>query len=325
MKNKKSLLWLYAILSLVIIVAAVVVSLTAGISLGTDVGGGNQIEVKISAEMNTKDAVKKLESVLGKEGYISEKTFVEDKWTDTYVVAKTATKKIKNEAALKTAIAEKLEVAAEDVSILEFDGSVTNKAVIWTSVGVVCLLLALFVIGWVRYGVVSATTLTVVSLHALLMALSLFVLTRLPITMISIMEILASVVLVIFATILLLERIRENKKMKHNENLSAEEMVNLSSKEIRKPLIYILALSLIICIVLICVPVRFVILSALAMLVCVAVSVFSYYCLGTNLHVSMLTMQAENEKARLSRNVSPAPAAETKKKTAKKTTKKASK
>lgn len=320
MKNKKSLLWLYAILSLVIIVAAVVVSLTAGISLGTDVGGGNQIEVKISAEMNRKEAVKNLESVLGKEGCVAEKIFVEDKWTDTYVVAKTATKKI-NETELKNAIAEKLEVSATDIEINAFDGSVTNKAVIWTSVGVVCLLLALFVMGWVRYGVVSGTTLTVVSLHALLMAISLFVLTRLPITMISIVEILASVVLVIFATILLLERIRENKKMKHNENLSNEQLVDLSNNEIRKPLIYLLALSLVICVVLMCVPVRFVILSALAMFVCVGISVFSYYCLGTNLHSLMLTMQADNQKARLSRNVSPAPASETKKKSSKKASK----
>lgn len=318
MKNKKSLLWLYAIASLVVIIVAVVVSLTAGISLGTDIGGGNQIEVKISAEMTAKTATKDLESVMSKQGYSVERIFVEDKFTDTYVVAKTASKKIKDESALKNAIAEKLEVSASDVEILEFKGSVTNKAVIWTSVGVVCLLLALFVMGWIRYGIVAGATLAVVSLHSLITAMSLLVLTRLPITLVSVIEILSAVILVIFATILLLERIRENKKMKHNESLSQEELVSLSEKESRKPLIFIGALVLVLCVVLMCVPVKAVIFSALTMFVCLLTSVFSYYCLGTKLHSVMLSVQADTEKARLSRNVSPAPV-ETKKKTTKKT------
>lgn len=318
MKNKKSLLWFYAIVSLVIIIAAVVVSLTAGISLGTDIGGGNQVEVKISAEMPAKTATKDLESVMNKKGYTVERVFIEDKYTDTYVVAKTATKKIKDADALKNAIAEKLEISASDVEILSFDGSVTNKAVIWTSVGVVCLLLALFIMGWIRYGIVAGATLAVVSLHSLIMAMSFLVLTRLPITLVSVIEILAAVVLVIFATILLLERIRENKKMKHNETLSQEELVSLSEKESRKPLIFIGALVMVLCVVLMCVPIRAVIFSALTMFVCAITAVFSYYCLGTKLHSVMLTVQANTERARLSKNVSPAPA-ETKKKTTKKT------
>lgn len=313
MKNKKSFLWLYAVISLVIIISAVVVSLTAGISLGTDVGGGNQIEVTITSETNRNDAVSSLKEIMAENGCRAERVFVEDKFVDTLVVAKTPNKKIKNQDELKSKIAEKIGVDVSDVEILEFDGGVTNKSVIWTSVGIVCLLLALFFIGWVRYGLVSGTTLTIVALHSMLISISLLVLTRLPITMISIVEILVGVVLSIFATVLLLEKIRENKKMKHNENLSGNEIVDLSSKEVLKPLIFTGALALVVCIALVFVPVRLVTLSALSLVVCVASTVYSYYFLGTNLQALMLTIHEGNQKARLSKNVSVKPSKETKK------------
>lgn len=311
MKNKKSFLWLYAVISLVIIISAVVVSLTAGISLGTDVGGGNQIEVTITSETNRNEAVSSVKEVMAENGCTVERVFVEDKFVDTLVVAKTPNKQIKNQDELKSKIAEKLGVDVSAVEILEFDGGVTNKSVIWTSVGIVCLLLALFIIGWVRYGLVSGTTLTIVALHSMLVSISLLVLTRLPITMISIVEILAGVVLSIFATVLLLEKIRENKKMKHNETLSETEVVELSNKEVLKPLIFTGALVLVVCLALVFVPVRLVTLSALSFVVCVASTVYSYYFLGTNLQSLMLTIQDDNQRARLSKNVSAKPAKET--------------
>jgi len=309
MKNKKSLLWVYAIISLVLIVTAVIVSLTAGISTGTDIGGGYQVEVKISSETNLNDAVKDLKSAMKKSNITAEKVFVEDKFTDTYVVAKTNVKNIKNEEIIKNQIAEKMGVTSDDIEIFAFDGSVTNKTVIWTSVGVVCLLLALFIMGWIRYGVVSATSLTIVALHTLLVSASLLIITRLPITMVSVIAILSSVVLVILATILLLERIRENKKMKHNESLSANEIVDLSNKETYKPLLMLSALLAVVCLCLVCVPVRLVTFSALSLFVCLAVAVYSYYLVGTNFTALMLTISDASQKAKLSKNVSPAPKA----------------
>lgn len=319
MKSKKSLLWLYAVISLVIIVTAVVVSLTAGMSIGTDVGGGIQVEVKLSADSNIKDSVADFKDVLAENGYTAEKVFAEDKYVDQYVVAKISKKDIANQDQFKTSIATKLGVSAEDVTILEFDGTVTNKAVIWTSVGIVCMFLALFVFGWIRYGVVSGLTLTVAPLHSLLMAISLLTLTRLPITMAVIVEVLACVVLVAFATTLLLEKIRENKKMKHNQSLSQEAIVDLSNKETIKPLIFVSALVLIISLVLVFVPVRLVVFSALSLIICLAVAIFSYYCLAITMQSVMLTMEQATQKARLSRNVSPEPQAQ--KKTENKSTK----
>lgn len=313
MKSKKSFLWLYAIISFVLIVSAVIVSLTAGISLATDIGGGTQIEVKISSDTKINSAVEDIKSLLSSNGCSAERIFAEDKYTDTYVVAKIAKKDIKNQDELVAKIATKLGVETEDVSVLEFAGGVTNKAVIWTSVCIVCVLIALFVFGWVRYGVVSGVTLVVAPLHALLVALSLLTLTRLPISMITIIEMLFAVVFVVFATILLLEKIRENKKMKHNQSLSQEEIVNLSNKETIRPLAFGSALILVLAIVLVCIPVRVVTFSALSLVVCLAVAIYSYYCLTITLQSVMLSIEQATQKARLSRNVSPTSAKESEK------------
>lgn len=309
MKNKKSLLWVYAIISLVLIVAAVIVSLTAGINTGTDIGGGYQIEVKVSSETNLNGAVKDLKSAMKNSKVTAEKVFVEDKFTDTYVIAKTNVKSIKNENAVKNQIADKMNVSVDDVEIFSFDGSITNKTVIWTSIGIVCLLLALFIMGWIRYGVVSATSLTIVALHTLLVSASLLIITRLPITMVSIIAILASVVLVILATILLLERIRENKKMKHNESLNSYEIVELSNKETYKPLLMLTALLAVVCLCFVCVPVRLVTFSALSLFACLIVAVYSYLFVGTNFTALLLNLSEVSQKAKLSKNVSPAPKA----------------
>ena len=233
----------------------------------------------------------------------AERVFAEDRYVDKYVVAKTASK-VKNVEAFKQKLSTKLGVDASDILVESFSSSITKNAVIWTSVAIVCLLLALFVIGWIRYGVVSGASLVIITLHSLIMAISLFVITRLPITTISLIEILALTVLVIFASILLLEKIRENKKLRHNDGLSAREIVSMSKRETMKPLIYLSALLLIVCLVLVCVPVRLVTLSALSLLVCLVAGVYSFYFLGVDLHSQMLSLQEDNQKLALSKNVS---------------------
>lgn len=304
MKNKKHLIWIYFAVSLVMIVTALIVALTAGINIGTDVGGGYQIEVKVSAETNNNEAVKDLKNALKAEKIRVERVFTEDKLIDTYVVAKT-NNEIKDATALKTALATKLGVDAANIEINSFKGSVTNKAVIWTSVAIVCLLIGLFIIGWLRYGVTAAVSLALIPLHSLLIGVSLLIITRLPITLPAIIEVLAMVVLVVFATVLLLEKIRENQKLKHNENLSPNELVDLSNKETLKPIIVLAAMLLVFSLVMLCVPVFVVTMSALTMIVLILASVYSYYFMGISLHKVMLMLKSTKEKMRLSKNLPP--------------------
>lgn len=318
MKKQKSLLWLYAVISFVVIVVAVVLSLTVGINLGTDIGGGTQIEVTVSSTENISSQVDKIEDVLKNYNLRSERVFVEDKYTDTLIVVRVAEKSIENEADIRTLIAEELGI--DEANIAEFatiNGTVTNRAVIWTSVAIICLLLVVFIAGWIRYGIIAGLTLMISLLHTLLLSVAMLIITRLPINFVSLIVILCGIVFVLFALVLTLERIKENSALKHNESLSTAELVEISKRGVIKPLIVFAVLIMVVAIVLVCIPVRYVALSALSLIVCLAVCVYSYYLLGIELHKYLLELKATNDKLKLSKNNSPAPAETAKKLAAK--------
>ncbi len=319
MNKKKSFLGIYLIISFVMIIAAVIVSLTAGINLGTDVGGGTQFEVTIDNSTASSKQIQTVKDVLHKNNLHAEKIFVEDKHVDTVIVVRIADKSVENQAKIRAGLVEKLNVQEEDISAFTtINGSVTKKAVLWAGIAIVCLLLFIFIAGWLRYKVVAGLSLMFVLLHSVMLNLSLLVLTRLPITMVALIEMLCGVILVLFAFILFLEKVRENSLLKHNENLSTEELVSVSQKSVLKPLIFLLILASVVSLVFVCIPVRFVTLSACALIVAIASAVYSYYFVGIGVHEKLLEIKVHADKLRLSKNDSPAP-----KKDSKRTAKKA--
>ncbi len=299
-------------------------SLTVGINLGTDIGGGSQIEITLVSTDNVSGQIKDVESVLKNNNLSSEKVFVEDKLVDTLIVVRIAKKDIKNADTIRTQIAEKLEIGVENVSeIASINGMVTKKAVIWTSVAIICLLLVVFVFGWIRYKIIAGLSLMITLLHTLLLGGSLLIITRLPINFVSLIILLCGVVFVLFAMVLTLERIRENASLKHNENLTTLELVNMSKHSVLKPLIVFAVLVLVVSVVFVCVPVSYVALSACCLIVCLASCIYSYYFVGMGLHEFMLDLKVANDKAKLSRNVTTL--AKDEKAVEKKTTKKVAK
>jgi len=125
--------------------------------------------------------------------------------------------------------------------------------------------------------------------------------------MITMIEILCGIILALFAFILLLERIRENAQLKHNEGLSTEELVQTSNKSVLKPLVFLAILITVVAIAFVCVPVRFVTLSACGLLVSIATAVYTYYFVGVGVHEKLLEFKVNADKMRLSKNDSPAP------------------
>jgi len=308
MNKKKSFLGIYLIVSFVLIIAAVIVSLTAGIKLGTDVGGGTQFEVTIDGTVASNKQIQNIKDVLHKNHLHAEEIFVEDKLVDTVIVVRIADKTVKNQAEVKAGLVQKLGVEAEDISEFStFNGTITKRVVLYTSIAIVCVLLLLFFAGWIRYNIVSGLTLMFAVLHTLMLNVSLLVLTRLPVTMITMIEILCGIILALFAFILLLERIRENAQLKHNEGLSTEELVQTSNKSVLKPLVFLAILITVVAIAFVCVPVRFVTLSACGLLVSIATAVYTYYFVGVGVHEKLLEFKVNADKMRLSKNDSPAP------------------
>ena len=156
MKKRIPLLGLYLIISFVLIITAVVVSLTAGINLGSDIAGGTQFEVTINSPAASDKQITTIEKILKDNGERAEKIFVEDKDVDTKIVVRIADKKIEKQNDIKEAIVSELVLNQDDVSSFSiFNGTVTKKAVLWTSIAIVCLLLVVFIAGWLRYKIVA--------------------------------------------------------------------------------------------------------------------------------------------------------------------------
>ncbi len=301
MTKRKPFLSLYLIISLVLVVLAVVLSLTVGFNVGSDIGGGTQFEVKLSSEQTASAQTSKIKSALKEHGLVAEKIFVEDKGIDRAIIVRVAKKDLKDD--VRESVAEKLGVDISNVSEFNnINGLVTKKTVLWTSVAVICILLLIFVLGWIRYKLMAGLSLTFTVLHALLLSVSALVITRLPLTFVSLVLILSGLCLVIFAYVLTLERIRENAKLKHNENLSAFELVDISKKATLKPLIYLGALLLIMAIVILCLPIEYVIFSALTFIVCLALSAYSYYFVGMEIYANLLDIKMIRDKQRVSKN-----------------------
>jgi len=306
--NKKRLFLVNIIISFVLIVSAVVVSLTAGIKLGSDIGGGTMFEVKIEGNVAAKEDIRKIKNVLKHNGESYETIFVEDKNVDTVIVVKIADKKIEKQAQITKQIAEKLEIEETDISQFRtFSGSISKRAVLYASITIVCLLLFVFVAGWIRYGIVSGLSIMFAILHSFMLGVSLFIVTRLPITIIAITMMLVAQVALVFALVLMLEKIHENAKLKHNENLSAGELISVSFKSMLKPVAFLGIMSLVVALTMVCVPVRMVTLSACALIICLVTCAYSFYFIWLPVHEKLVELKANSDKLKLSRNVSPAP------------------
>lgn len=315
MNKKKSFLGLYLIISFVLIIAAVVVSLTAGINLGIDVGGGTQFEVVVTpneGEEVTNKFVQEQESiikdVLKDNGLRAEQIFVQDKDSHVFVVVRVANDNITNRAELVSDLASSLEIEEDNISDFSIiSGSLTKKTVIWASVAIICVLLLVFIAGWIRYNIMSGLTLTFGLLHALMINVALHILTRLPLTFASIIIMLCSVVLMLFALIFVLEKIRELKKSRSSEGMEISELVGTAKKRTLLPLVCLVAMIFVMAIIFVFIPVSHVQLSACSIIVCLASIAYTYYFVATNLHEKLLEIKEATERAKLSRDNSPAP------------------
>lgn len=308
MNKKKSFLGLYLIITFVIIISAVVVSLTLGINLGSDIGGGTQFEVAIDGNVASNKDINKIKDIVKDNGEVVETIFVEDKLTETVIVVRIADKKIEKQLEIKNAIIEKLDLEETAVSSFDiFGGTITNKAVLYAGIAMACILLFMFVAGWIRYQMVAGLSLVFTVLHTLMLMISLLILTRIPLTIISLMIMLSLIAVVMFASVLLLEKIKANSKLKHYESLSAKELVKVSVASVIRPLVFLAILTLAISIVMVCIPVRYVALSACAMLVCLFAVAYSLCLIGIPMHEKLLDLKVQADKLRLSKNSSPAP------------------
>ena len=303
--KKKLLLPIYLILSLVLIVCAVVMSLTRGINLGVDFNGGKLIEIKLEENANTAGYEKSINEVLKKYNLSIDSATTQDRYTDSYYQFKINTKEISNEhkASIKNEIATKLNIDAENISdVMNISGNVTQRTLINISIAVVCVFIVFMIAGIFRYGIMGGLSILFTALHTMIINFALILITGLQINIPTIVSIVITSIfsLVIFA--LILEKVREGKNKHHNEKTDKELFADANKKSLTSTIIIASAL-VVFAIVSLFSSLAYIRLFALALIVCTMVAVYSANLISVELASLLYTIKTDVDKQKLSKNV----------------------
>lgn len=310
--NKYPLL-ISMIVSCVIIVASIFVLAFCGMKLGTSLAGGSQFEIAMSDSANSKEYVNKVKSVVSKHGEYVDSVIVEDKFvsgeqlnfTRKCLVVKISGANISEET--KTAIIEDvaatLNIEKSTISeIYAVTNSVEAKNVLFVGIAIAILAVALFVFAWVRYNVFAGLAFIIAFLHNIILYLSILIITRVELGLMSLSVALVLTVLMSAALIHIFEKFREETKLHLAEKMTVQERMISSEIQVIKPYLFIVIAAAVLILMLLFVPVASVKLTAVNMLIALIVSVYTTLIIGPAVHANLLEVRDIRQKAVLSRN-----------------------
>jgi len=306
MKKNKLLLPIYLCLSLVIIIAAVVVSLTVGVNLGVDFNGGKQIEIKLEDNANTSNYESQINDVLKEYGYKIDSSIIQDKYSDSYYVIKINETEISNEKAaeIREKIANKLEISNENVGdVMSISGNVTQSTIITISIAVACVLIVFMIVGWARYGIMEGLSLMFVGLHNMIISLAALLVTTLQLNVPTIVALLVCTVSALVIYTLILENVYESKKLSQNKDLSDNELFGSANKKSLNNVVIVMIALALIAIASLFSGMYYIKLFALSLVVCMIISVYSTNLVGVVLGATLAHVKTTAEKEHLSKNV----------------------
>ena len=312
-KNKYPLK-IFAIISLVVIALTAIFVGVFGINSSIEIAGGSQLEVKISSyqgdeynsgEENVAEYVSEIKNVLKDYGCSIDSYFVEDKLVDSYLIVRIAKSDIKNADQIPSAVATKLGIDASNVSeILQIESYFSNDQLIYVGLAILSVIIICFFAGWIRYSVLGGVTLAFAVLHNFILSLAVTFLTRVQFSIVSLVATILFSAITVFVLVVILERVKENAQSSQYANMSEAQQLIVSTKQ-NKMLLYISVAILAVCLVLICIPVKYVQLSALSVALCTLVAGYTSICVAPALYVYLLEIKNIKEKLRLSKDVKP--------------------
>lgn len=312
--TKKYPLLISAIVSCVIVVVSLFILGFFGMKLGTSLGGGSQFEVVISNDANTKEYVKDIKSVVADNGYRVDTSFVEEKfkagesqfeYTERCLVIKIADKDIcaEKQTAIRNAVAEKLGIDVADVSEIEVITSVIKgKDVLFLGLALGIVVIALFAFAWIRYNLYAGLSFILANLHNVILFLSLMILTRIQINMISLVAIVVLTLIMSAVLIVIYEKYRELANLKTEEKMTIYNRMAVSEKETLKPYGIIAGIALVFALLMLFVPVAMVRFAALGVIFALLVTVYTTLIIGPGSYASLLELKNDYLMAVLSRN-----------------------
>lgn len=314
LKFKKYPLLICLIVSAVFIVISLFIVGFFGIKLGVSLGGGSQIEVVLKEDVKVNDYVVKVDKALSKYGYKIDSVTVEDKYTagenfgdytTRCMLIKIAEKNIsdKTKANIKADLIKNLGISEDMVSDVEqITASVVPKNVLFIGIAVGIIAIVFFVFGWLRYDIFAGLTFIVSYLHNLILCLSLIILTRVQLNIISLSVSLVLLIVLGMVIIHIFEKYREEVKLQTAEKISVtERMINCEMHAV-KPLVIIGATAVFFAILLLFIPVYSVRMAALGIIFAIIVTVYTSLLIAPGIYGAMLEFYDANLKARLSRN-----------------------
>ena len=311
---KKFPLLLCLIFSCAIVIASLFVAGFHGIKISPSIGGGSQMEVVIPDDYSSKESMRTIKEVLSKNNITFDSCSVEDKFTALAEDAKYFKRCIvinvleedisaEKELAIRNAIAEKLYISPDLVS--EFNNivsSVKSSDILCLGLAVGVIALCLFVFGWIRYSLFAGLSFVLAYLHNIILFLSIVIITRIPLGLVSI----ASILILTFVMTALMVSIYEKYKVESEMHLGEKETI--SERMFRceghalKPYLITAVITLIFTVLLFVVPVNSVIFSAVSIIISILLSGYTGLLIGPGVYASLSEIKNSYDEARLSRN-----------------------
>ena len=312
--TKKYPLLICMIISCAIVIASLFILGFFGMNLGTSLGGGSEFSVTMSQEADQTKYVTTVKQVVADSGLMVDSAFVEEKfvagennaeYTQRCLVVKIAKLDISDEveSKIQTALAEKLGINADSISAIDNITSVVKtKNVLFIGLAIGIIALCLFVMGWIRYDIFAAMSFILAYLHNIILYLSILILTRVQLNLISVGVMLILSIIMSAVLIQIYEKNRENTNMSSNEKLSATQLMMQSEKQSVKPYLFIGVAALVFALLLFLVPVASVRFTAINIIISLLVTAYTSLIIGPATYAALLEIKNYSQKATMSRN-----------------------
>lgn len=311
---KKYPLLVSLIISCVLVVASIFVVAFCGLKLSPSLGGGSQFEVAIPDSADSKTCVQGIKNIL-KNNNISYDSFtIEDKakagdeptaQSQRYVVVNILATNVSDETEqkIRDQVSSKLGVPAENVSeINNIISSIKSKDILLFGLGIGIIAICLFVFGYIRYDLFAGLSFFLSILHNLILFLSVMILTRIPLGLVSIAAIAILSLIMTAVLVSIYEKNKLESEMHLAEKETPSERLIKSEVSAIKPYIFILVSVVVFSLILFFIPLNNVVFSTLSVLVSLAVSVYTTLLIGPGVYGTFLDIKKARFDATLSRN-----------------------
>lgn len=313
-KAKKYPLLICMIISCVVVVTSLFILGFFGMNLGVSLGGGSQFEITMPSDANSVEYVEKVKVAVSGKDYRVDSTFVEDKfvageentdYTQSVLVVKIAKKDISEESkeAIRNAVAEELVINISAISSIENVTSVVKaKNVLFLGLAVGIIALCLFVLGLVRYDVFAGLSFILAYLHNIILYLSILILTRVQLNMMSLGVMLVLTLAMSAVLIQIYEKNREVTRMHTAEKMTVSERMISSEVSAVKSFVFVAVAVFVFACLLMFVPTAIVRFTSLNIVIALVVTMYTSLFVGPGVYASLLELKDYAVKANLSRN-----------------------